>query len=186
MNDTDKSILDTIKMWIWSGFYDRDEVNEMIDDILEDDCDEAFLRSAIGLEFDKKSLAEASWPEETDCDRLDRAFESLNSNGIIALHNAGYTLSDGITGVSEVLDKIGSDCISGYCFYHGQDVKSAVAGGGLMIAFGDLGDDKPKKAEIGATVRKMLEKHGFNVEWNGDTETRLNIPELDWKRKLSV
>jgi hypothetical protein len=107
MNDTDKYILDAIKTWVWSGFYDRDEINEMINDILEDDADEAFLRSAVEPEFEKKSVAEASWPEETDCDRLDQAFESLNSNGIIALHNAGYTMSDGFSDVSEVLHESG-------------------------------------------------------------------------------
>jgi hypothetical protein len=63
MNDTEKYILDAIKTWVWSGFYDADEVNAMIDDILEGDADEAFLRSTVVPEFEKKSAAETSWPE---------------------------------------------------------------------------------------------------------------------------
>jgi hypothetical protein len=158
----------------------------MIDDILEDDADAAMLRAAVAPEFDKKSAAEASWPDTTDCDRLDRAFDKLNSRGIIALHNAGYTMSDGIYDVAEVLHERGRKGIRGYCFYHGQDVERAVEGGGLTVAFGDLDDDAIKKAEIGRLVKEVLQESGLTVEWNGDSETRLNIPGLDWRRRRAV
>ena len=186
MNETDAYILNAIKDWVWSGFYSPDEVDEMIDDILEDDADEAMLRSAVAPEFDKKAAAEASWPATTDCDRLDQAFEELNSRGVIALHNAGYTMSDGTSDVSEVLHERGRKGIKGYCFYHGQDVEGAVAGRGLVIAFGDLDDDKAKKTLVGRLVSDVLQEFGFAVEWNGDPETRLNIPALDWKRRRVV
>jgi hypothetical protein len=186
MSKTDEYILNAIKNWVWSGFFSPDEVDAMIDDILEDDADEAMLRRAVGPEFDKKAAAEASWPDTTDCDRLDQAFEELNSRGVIALHNAGYTMSDGISDVSEVLHQRGRRGIKGYCFYHGQDVERAVTGGGLMVAFGDLDDDKTKKTAIGRLLRDVLQEAGFDVEWNGDPETRLNIPRLDWKRRRAV
>ena len=186
MSETDEYILNAIKTWVWSGFYDPDEVDSMIDDILEDDADEAMLRAAVAPEFAKKTAAEASWPKTTDCDRLDQAFEKLNSRGIIALHNAGYTMSDGISDVSEELHERGRTGIKGYCFYHAQDLERAVAGEGLMIAFGDLDDDKRKKTEIGNLVKDVLQESGFTVEWNGDPETRLNLPQLDWKRRRAV
>ncbi len=186
MNDTDKYILDAIKTWVWSGFYDPEEVNEMIDDILEDDADEAMLRSAIAPEFERKTAAEASWPNETDCDRLDLAFETLNSNAIIALHNAGYTMSDGRSDVGEELHQRGRADVEGYCFYHGQDVERALNGGGLMLAFGGFDDDKTAKVKIGNLVKDVLETNGFTIEWNGDSETRINISNLDWKRRKSV
>lgn len=185
MNDTDKYILDSIKTWVWSGFYGSDEVDEMINDILEDEADEAFLRAAVAPEFERKLADEAAWPGYTDCDRLDKAFETLNSSGIIALQNAGYTMTDGLSDVSEVQHERGQR-VKGYCFYHGQDVERAVAGGGLVIGFGDLDNDKAKKAEIGNIVKQVLESTGFIVEWNGNTETRLNIPNLDWKRRSPV
>ena len=186
MSETDEYILNTIKNWVWSGFYSPNEVNEMIDDILEENANEALLRAAVHPEFEKKAAAEASWPETTDCDRLDQAFEDLNARGIIALHNAGYTMSDGIEDVSGVLHERGRKEIKGYCFYHGQDVERAVAGGGLMIAFGDLDDDKTKKMEIGRLVKDALQNFGVAVEWNGDPETRLNTPGLAWKRRRAV
>jgi hypothetical protein len=186
MSETDEYILNAIKNWVWSGFYSPDEVDTMIDDILEDDADEAMLRAAVAPDFDRKAVAEASWPDTTDCDRLDQAFDELNSCGVIALHNAGYTMSDGIGDVSEVLHERGREGIKGYCFYHGQDVEGAVRGGGLMLAFGNLDDDKPKKTEIGRLVKEVLQDHGLAVEWNGDPETRLNMPGLDWKRRRAV
>jgi hypothetical protein len=183
MNETDQYILDAIRTWIWSGFYGADDVQDMIGDILEDGADEAFLRSQVDPEFEKKLAAEASWPAQTDCDRLDEAFEILNSQGIIALQNAGYTMSDGHSDVGEELHERGWENVQGYCFYHGQDLERAVGGGGLMIAFGDLEDVKTKKGEIGNTVKLALESAGLAVKWNGDTETRLEIPNLDWKRR---
>lgn len=155
----------------------------MIDDILEEDADEDMLRRAVDEEFEKKAAAEATWPAETDCDRLDRTFEKLNDEGIIALHNAGYTMSDGLSDVGEVLSEYGRHGIRGYCFYHGQDLERAVNGGGLMLAFGDLDSDAKQKIAIGQFVKQALEDQGFVIEWNGDPESRLNIPNLDWKRR---
>ena len=183
MNDTDKYILEAIRNWVWSGFYDATEVQEMIDDILEEDADEAMLRAAVAPEFEKKRAAEASWPAETDCDQLDETFAALDAQGVIALHNAGYTMSDGISDVAEVLHERGRSGVRGYCFYHGQDVERAVAGGGLWIAFGDVDDVPLQKTEIGKIVRAELEKQGFRVEWDGDPETRLYLPDLNWRRR---
>jgi len=183
MNDTDQYILDSIRTWVWSGFYSPAEVDQNIDDILEPDADEAMLRAAVLPEFEKKAAAEASWPEQTDCDRLDDAFEELNAAGIIALHNAGYTMSDGHEDVGEELHRRGGKGIRGYCFYHGQDLERAVQGEGLMLAFGDLDAEDAQKVVIGREVKQALERAGLSVNWIGDANTRLALPNLDWKRR---
>ncbi len=79
MSETDEYVLDAIKNWVWSGFYSPVEVDAMIDDILEGDADEPTVRAAVAPEFEKKTAAEAWWPDTTDCDRLDQAFERLKS-----------------------------------------------------------------------------------------------------------
>jgi hypothetical protein len=182
MNDTTKYIVDVIKIAVWSGFYSPPEVQQLIDDILEEGADEAMLRAAVDPEFENKAVSEKSWPAVTDCDRLDRAFEQLDAGGIIALQNAGMTMSDGISDVGEVLHERGRKGVKGYCFYHEQDVQRAVAGGGLMIAFGDLDDDKVQ-TEVGRVVKGVLEAAGFEVAWNGDPERRISLPRIDWKRR---
>lgn len=184
MNDTTRYILDAIWSHVWSGFDSPEDVHRVIDDLLEGDANEALLRAAVGPEFARKAAAEATWPPITDCDRLDAAFETLNTHGIIALQNTGYEMSDGLTEVAEALHARGSRVgVQGYCFYHGQDLERVVRGEGLMLAFGSLDDDKPHKLKVGQRVRDILESGGFNVQWNGDAEARLNLPGLDWKRR---
>ena len=183
MSETDQYILESIRNWVWSGFYSADEVDAMIDDILEDDADEDMLRAAVGPEFDRKKKAEEGWPETTDCDRLDAVFESLGKSGVLCLHNAGYTMSDGHSDAVELLDDQPRNRYSGYCFYHGQDVERAVNNGGLFLAFDSVnGSDKLK---VGLAVKGQLEAAGFAVEWNGSAETRICIPAFDWKRRFA-
>lgn len=121
----------------------------------------------------------------TDCDRLDQAFAALDRAGIIALHNAGETLSDGESDIGESYRERGgkSAGISGYCFYHGQDVARAVAGQGLYLTFGDIEGDAAKGVEIGRRIVAELAQQGLAVEWNGVSETRLFIPLFDWRRR---
>ena len=184
MNDATRYILDAIQSRVWSGFDSPTDVHQVIDDLLEGDADEAFLRAAVGPEFARKLAAEATWPQITDCDRLDAAFEALNAADIVALQNTRYEMSDGLTEVAEALHARGSqEGAQGYCFYHGQDLEHAAKGEGLMLAFGSLDDDQTHKLEVGQRVRKILEDGGFTVQWNGEAGTRLSLPTLDWKRR---
>lgn len=123
MNESEKYILETLRKIVWSGFYSVDQAHRMIDDILEEDADEEMIRTAVPREFAAKAAAESTWPATTDCDRLDLAFEALNAKGVIALHDAGYTMSDGHDDVGEALNLRGHGGVIGYCFYHGQDVE---------------------------------------------------------------
>jgi hypothetical protein len=189
MNESTQYLLNEIRTRVWAGFDDEDDINEMIDDNLAEedgDIDEALVRAAVAPEFAKKLAAEQTWPAETDCDRLANAFATLNASGIIALHNAGVTQSDGLSDVGEELHRRGRASVKGYCFYHWQDVERAVEGLGLWLAFGDLDDDKIKKVDIGMAIKQVLEDHALKVEWNGSSETRLFIPVLDWKNRSPV
>lgn len=155
----------------------------MIDDILEDDADEEMLRAAVAPEFAKKRQAENQWPKVTDCDRLDSAFRALDKRGILGLHNAGYTMSEGHTDAFEMLARQPKGRYFGYCFYHGQDVDRAVDGAGLMLAFDHVEGDVPDKLRVGVTVREELEKVGFSLDWDGTVKRRIDIPSFDWKRR---
>ena len=183
MSDSDDYVLGEIRAWVWSGFYTADQVDQIIDDILDEDTNESLVRAAVRPEFDKKRAAEAGWPESTDCDRLDRVFAELNASGIIAIQNAGYTMSDGHDDVGEVLSQRRREEIKGYCFYHGQDVERAVGGGGLMLAYGDLDADDAGKKEVGTLICAALENAGFAVDWSGEPGKRIFIPDFDWKRR---
>ena len=155
----------------------------MIDDILDEDANEAMLRNAIAPEFTKKAEAEKKWPKITDCDRLNAAFAALDKRGVLCLHNSGFEMSDGHTEAFEVLSERPKDRYFGYCFYHGQDVESAMAGQGLMLAFNHVNSDVPDKLNVGLALKEELERDGFTLEWDGTSDQRINIPKFDWKRR---
>jgi hypothetical protein len=177
--------MECITKWVWSGFYDPDDVREMMDDVLEPDCDVERLEAFIESEVQRKVAAESSWPAETDCDRLDSVFYDLHEEGICALSNAGYTMSDGYSDVAEAVANAPAGHYHGYCFYHGQDVERAVAGAGVMIAFGDLRDDSERSVVVGQRVAEVLKLAGFEVSWDGTVATRINLPSFDWKRRYA-
>ena len=183
MTDPEAYVRECVTKWIWSGFYEADEIREMMDDILEPDCDVDELEAFLEQEFERKVAAEASWPSETDCDRLDRVFDRLHEEGICALSNAGYTMSDGRSDVAEAVGQAPKGHYHGYCFYHGQDVERAVDGHGLMIAFGNLTDDDERSLAVGHRIAEALSLAGYEVSWNGAVATRINISSLDWKRR---
>lgn len=183
MTESTEYVLDSMKAWVWSGFYTRDDVNSMVDDILDSETDEKLVRVAIKPEFAKKAEAEKTWPKQTDCDRLDAAFEALFACGVLALHDAGYTMSAGHDVAREALEEDSKNVYIGYCFYHGQDLERAVKGDGLWIAFDHVKGNVPEKVEVGRIVQRELERVGFNCEWDGNVNRRIGIPIFDWKRR---
>jgi hypothetical protein len=171
-----------------SGFYKPREVLDIVEeDILgPGTVDTTWLRQLVKNEFRNKREAEATWPEVTDCDRLDQAFESLSEHGIIALQNAGYTQSDGMSDVTEQCyeDPETGECqFIGYCFYHGQDLEGVMESGNLYLTFGDINGDDNKGVEIGQQIRQLLAASGFVVEWDGSIKTRLLVKGLMWQRR---
>jgi hypothetical protein len=102
------------------------------------------LQAAIEEAFSRREAEMQSWPSTTDCDRLRKAFDVLDKQGIVALENCGYTQDDGIRRASLVAlarDEVGAVSNDGYCFFHSQDVQHAVEGGRLHLAFGTFKDD---------------------------------------------
>lgn len=174
---------ETIRELVWSGHHSHAEVDEMVHELVDGPVDDAALRDAVAAEFVRKSAAEQRWPRETDCDRLDRAFAMLESDGIVALKNAGTTMSDGLDDVAEARESRGAALCKGYCFFHGQDVQRALAGEGLLLAFGSFDDDPSNKREVGRAVRRALEAEGFAVTWDEDPDRRIEIPQLEWRRR---
>ena len=184
LNETDEYILDAIRKKVWSGFCSPEDVDWMIDDILEADANEQFLRDSVPAEFARKQEAEKTWPKRTECDLLDSAFLALDQRNILCLHNAGYEMSDGHQEAFEYLSDHPNRAYVGYCFYHGQDVEHAVGGNGLYIAFDHVNGDTPEKIEIGKALEEELVREGFNPTWDGSPNTRIKI-EIEWRRRYS-
>ncbi len=184
---TQADIRDWVRSYIWSGEYDADEVVLLIEDQLgeDDEVDEGWLHELIQTELAAKREAEKTWPEVTDCDRLDRAFLALEQQGVIALRLAGYTQSDGLEEVEDAYREAGGNKskYAGHCFFTEQDQEGALDGSGLYIGFGHLSGDDTKGVAVGNMLRAALEREGLSVEWDGTIKTRLFVKGFCWQRR---
>jgi hypothetical protein len=184
---TQADILRWVRSYVWSGEYDGEEVASLIEDQLGegDEVDEGWLRKVIRSEVAAKRKAEKTWPKVTDCDRLDRAFKALERQGVIALHMAGFTQTDGLEEVEDAYREAGGkkSKYAGHCFYTEQDQEAALDGSGMYIGFGHLSGDDAKGVEVGQMVRAALEREGLKVEWDGTIGRRLYVKGFRWQRR---
>lgn len=172
---------------VWTGEYLADEIPLLIEDSLGvgDEVDEDWLEKVIAAEVAKKRAAENKWPKVTDWDRLDRAFRALQEQGVIALHLAGFTQSDGLEEVEDDYKVAGGkkSNYAGHCFYTEQDQEHALAGEGLHIGFGHLSGNNAKGVAVGRLLQTALAAAGLKVEWDGSINSRLLIKSFRWQRR---
>ena len=72
---------------IAEGFDAPDAIIEQIAESLEEDLGgdfEGWTTAAVHSALELHLVEQATWPEETDCDRLDAAFDALQAHGIVA------------------------------------------------------------------------------------------------------
>lgn len=129
-----------------------------------------------------------SWSSPTDCARLEHVFGELREGGMICLHNAGYTTSDGLEDVSEVWSqRFPLRSFSGYCFYHGQDVERALRASSIMLSFGQLpGEAEGADIDAGRSIVSALANANFDVDWPGTAEQRIVINGFTWQMKPAL
>ena len=135
-----ESIFNQVRM----GFLSVDEIKENIieeieDNEFEDEISEGWAFDTIKEEYQKLLAESKQWKSPTDTERLIKAFDELGDENIVALHNAGYTTTEGEYEVVEVERELQENEVwsDGYCFYHQQDLARAVVVQypGLFIAF---------------------------------------------------
>jgi hypothetical protein len=174
-----------LRLLVWSGFFNERDFQDYLDD-LEHDGEAlphiSMLTETGRAELAEKRSAEAAWPTETDCDRLDAAFARLEKRGILALANAGYTTSDAHGDAWAVISET-PGYYRGFCYYHGQDVERAVQGQSLWLGFDAVAQDAEAKGALGEEIAEELRLAGFDVAWDGNPETRMSIDGLEWKRR---
>jgi hypothetical protein len=181
-------VSDEITKLVRAGFYDKERLTQIVSEELfaPGELDAADVAAAVDQEFAKHEAEKKTWPAITDCDRLDAAFAALNKRGIIALHNAGLTQSDGYDDFrAALMSRPQPASVVGYCFYHSQDVERAIQGDGLFLAFGPRNpkDEETKGPEIGIVVREELERAGLKVKWDGTFAARMSVPQFVWQKR---
>lgn len=149
------------------------------------------LAARITDEAIKKHLDnEKTWINSTDCDKLDRAFEQLENEGIVSRQNFTCCQTCGHSEIWEEIEQARQErAVSGYVFYHQQDTERACEEGVLYLAYGATG---PEEVNDEATIKvarratEVFQNSGFKVDWNGSLDKRICLLDFDWRRRRNA
>lgn len=183
MNESDCHVANQVRLRVWSGFCDPVRVEQVIDSLLDPKDDRSELRRYASEQFRLKQEAEQTWPETTDCDRLFTAFLSLNSMGIIAVHDAGWDKSEAFHNCLQQYKNRGEPQeIFGVCYYTEQDVDDAIENHSMHLGFSSSTPereeiDSPRTAKL---ICQVLTENGIQNKWDEVSNSRIQI-DIDWK-----
>ncbi|MFD5831521.1 DUF6891 domain-containing protein [Lentzea sp. NPDC060358] len=123
---------------------------------------------------------QASWPQETDPDRLTRAFAALDAAGITARENFTCCRT---CGQAEIGDEARPGA-RGFVYFHTQCTEAAAAGHGLTLLYGGFDGSAETTAAVGDEVVAALRAQGLPVRWNRDPGRAITVTPLRWHRRL--
>ena len=176
------------------GFVSESDLVEEAIDLLDENYDlysKEVIRSEVEqcarLSIEKAKAEQMLWPEVTDCDKLDAAFEVLEQHGVIAAHNFTCCQSCGSAEMEDLLndESNSSSYCWGGCFYHSQDTLFAVDHGDLHIAYLTKDMSEYSLRMLGGLITEVCCDYGLKAFWDGSIDSRVKV-ELDWKRRLIV
>ena len=133
-----------------SGFFNREDIIEILEEqFIEEDID----FSNIEISFSQK--------DNSNFKVLENAFIKLSGENIIAIHNCGYDIEEGVTDAFEL-------------FVHLKNNK-------LKITFGDFENSPDKALEIGKIVFSILKESNFDVNWDETVNNQIEIS-IEWDK----
>lgn len=183
-----EEISDFINELVAFGFIPTaEEIRDAVEDTFYgEELDRNLIENDIDKAIRAQQEKEENWEAFTDFNRLDEAFSGMNQKGIVAVHHAGFTQSDGYEDSTDVYEELkGKKIIAdGYCFYTSQDTERAMKDNELYLAFGAFVDHDKNGLEIGTTVAKILKDAGFHVIWNGKLNERILIKPFVWQKRF--
>lgn len=171
------------------GFWTRDQVEQVALEAAVDrgHPDPTVVRERVGAAWSARWVEAERWPRPRQVERLAAVFEQLRDERVMTIDNAGYTSSDGMDAIDQVIEQVPYKLV-GYVYYHEQDVARCLASSTLTLAFGAFRDTAvtassgKTKAEMGAHVAELLRAAGFTVDWNGEPSTKLALTGFTWDR----
>ena len=156
-----------------SGFLSVDEIMENLED--------QFMEEEIDFSKFDISLNDSS---NNNFAKLENAFKKLAGEDIVAIHNCGYDIEEGVGDAFELHVHLLNNKFEaqGFCFYTFEDVEYAIFDGILKITFGDFENDEDKALEIGKTVSKYLKDEGFTIIWDETVNNQIEINPFQWDK----
>lgn len=182
----DKEIIDEInyeiQILLKSGFYDKEEILEIIEDeFFEEDISLDEISNLVNLNYDSLDLKQNS----VDFIKLKDVFNQLSGlNDIIAIHNAGYDIEEGVQDAFELFVHLRNNNFKpkGFCFYSLEDIEIAIEENNLSIAFGDFENNEDLALSIGKIVEDALKSNGFDINWDNSVDNPIVINNFNWNK----
>lgn len=182
----DKEIIDEInyeiQILLKSGFYDKEEILEIIEDeFFEEDISLDEISNLVNLNYDSLDLKQNS----VDFIKLKDVFNQLSGlNDIIAIHNAGYDIEEGVQDAFELFVHLRNNNFNpkGFCFYSLEDIEIAIGENNLAIAFGDFENSEDLALSIGEIVEEALKSNGFDINWDNSIDNPIVINNFNWAK----
>src|SRR5262249_35074646 len=121
------------------------------------DLDRGFLRkrieeltaAVIGQHRDEQER----WPERTDCDRLDDAFDALEAENVAARQHFSCCSNCGHSEIwGDIEEEQPGRKADGYVFYHAQSTTRAASRGLLLLSYGAHSGKDPDVRRIGQRI----------------------------------
>ena len=158
-----------------SGFFSQDEMLEILED--------QFIDEEIDFSDFSISLNESS---NENFSKLENAFSSLADENIVAIHNCGFDIEEGVADAFELFVHLKNNKFSpeGFCFYTFEDVEDAIWDDKLKITFGDFENNEDKALEIGKTVFKYLKEENLNINWDETINSQIEINPFKWDKSF--
>ena len=158
-----------------SGFFSCDEIIEILQDqFIEEDID-----------FSKVDISLNNYSND-NFSKLEGVFNNLASQDIVAIHNCGYDIEEGVGDAFELFVHLTNNKFNpiGFCFYTFEDIEEAIFDNKLRITFGDFENNIDKAVEIGNTVAENLKEENFNIDWDGTVNNQIVIDPFSWDKSF--
>lgn len=158
-----------------SGFFSEDEIREILQDqFIEENIDFSGFNISLN-NFDNINF-----------NKLEKVFEALASRNIVAIHNCGYDIEEGVGDAFELYVHLRNNKFNpdGFCFYTLEDVEEAIEEGMLKITFGDFENNETKALQIGEIVAEALKSEGFSIVWDGTINNQIELNPFKWDKSF--
>jgi hypothetical protein len=142
------------------------------------------INSVVADSLVKYRAEQGTWGSLTDCDRLDKAFASLNCQGIVARQNFSCCNNCGFTEIwDEVEQEEKHQSIEGYVFYHLQFTELAIKTGQLLLAYGCIEEEEADLTRVANRIVVELRRFGLDAKWQGSADYPIIVENIMWQKR---
>lgn len=183
-DELEEMIIDYVKAGFWSNDEILMECEQYMEDYYDDECDNITREDLLEIIETLRKEFQNMGNQENFL-KLKSVFDALMKQGIVALHYAGYTQSDGFDDCNEIAAGLHEkgEKLAGCCFYTEQDLGHILHDESTLLYF-SFGNyfEKPTAEEIGRLIVDELKAAGFCVQWDGTAKTKIAIKNFKWDK----